>query len=484
MATFRSKVEHKYAYVYGKDRVSHNSLFDLKPRVSSSDSPLIACSEEYFAVPYDGGGGPVFLSKVDATGKVEQAQATAQCVNGHKAEVLSIKFSPFDPKLFATAGDDQVVQVWTVNEDDLSASVGTKLGSHAGAAKELAFHPLASNVVLSAGAEGDVMLWDVERGALSSKQTLSSAAHGIDWSNDGCLALLSCKDKCVRALDPRTADVAFEARPHAGARSFRAVWGPAVGDGRTMLSCGPARSGGREIVVFDSRDVSKPLFTKFVDAATGALMPHYCPETNCLWVWGRGDMNVRHYEVDASASSASDALFQAVEWRSTSKLPQVGFAALPRRCLDVQNLETARFLRLTNSTVETASFYVPRTDELKTFFNDDLYPPTKARRASIKAETWLDGEDAAPELDSLRPEGAPLLSERPVEVTILHTSMVNDALAIEEAQKQTDDATYKKLQALASQYEKYTPNTSMGGRAGVDAAPADDDAVGDDEWDD
>jgi hypothetical protein len=308
MATFRSKVEHKYAYVYGKDRVSHNSLFDLKPRVSSSDSPLIACSEEYFAVPYDGGGGPVFLSKVDATGKVEQAQATAQCVNGHKAEVLSIKFSPFDPKLFATAGDDQVVQVWTVNEDDLSASVGTKLGSHAGAAKELAFHPLASNVVLSA------------------------------------------------------------------ARSFRAVWGPAVGDGRTMLSCGPARSGGREIVVFDSRDVSKPLFTKFVDAATGALMPHYCPETNCLWVWGRGDMNVRHYEVDASASSASDALFQAVEWRSTSKLPQVGFAALPRRCLDVQNLETARFLRLTNSTVETASFYVPRTDELKTFFNDVSFP--------------------------------------------------------------------------------------------------------------
>ena len=68
---------------------------------------------------------------------------------------------------------------------------------------------------------------------------------------------------------------------------------------------------------------------------------------------------------------------------------------MPKQLCDVMDLEVAKFLRLTASTVERVQFHVSRTSELKQFFNDDIFAETRARVSSVDAASWAGGLGAA-----------------------------------------------------------------------------------------
>lgn len=158
---------------------------------------------------------------------------------------------------------------------------------------------------------------------------------------------------------------------------------------------------------------------------------------------------------------------------------------LPKASCDVMALEVNAFLRLTTTTVERVTFSVPRTAELKAFFNDDLFGQARAPLSAMDAESWANGENADPVLASLRPPSEPpLLSERVVEKKVLNTTIVNDRLTVERTNRAQDDATMDRLSALATQYEAHNLNRSMGAKPGVDAQHVDGGEVSDSEWDD
>lgn len=54
---------------------------------------------------------------------------------------------------------------------------------------------------------------------------------------------------------------------------------------------------------------------------------------------------------------------------------------------------------------------VPRTRT--EFFQDDIFSQTRALKAAFSSDEWLAGATRDPPLESLRPEGMPLLSEAP-----------------------------------------------------------------------
>lgn len=54
----------KYKHMFGTEHPKSGQFYNIKPNTSSMDSPLIACSDELWAVPYQGGGGPVYVSKL------------------------------------------------------------------------------------------------------------------------------------------------------------------------------------------------------------------------------------------------------------------------------------------------------------------------------------------------------------------------------------------------------------------------------------
>ena len=53
----------KFRHMHGKENTKEFTYFNLSPDLSAMDSPIVACDEKFWAVPYRGGGGPVYVSK-------------------------------------------------------------------------------------------------------------------------------------------------------------------------------------------------------------------------------------------------------------------------------------------------------------------------------------------------------------------------------------------------------------------------------------
>ena len=481
---FESGVKRKYKFLSALEQINHNCVYNLKP---STASPGVACSGRYWAIPYaSGGGGPVLVSPIGAVGKMEPTEAPRKCLVGHKAAVHRCAFSPFDDGLLCTASDDSYIKAFQVDGAEEVCSVeGTTVGSHAGGARELSFHPSAEGVLLSAGSDGGCCVWDVgaQKELCGCKVKGGATVTALDWTYDGASFLASCRDKALRLFDARTGREAWATEPHAGSRAFSALW---AGNSQVVLSAGPAQRGGREVAVLDARKPETALFRKLVDAQTGDLAPIYDEDSAVLWLWGRGDTSAKHYEIDATAATLDDAVHPGADWRTASPAgPHAAACALPKSTCDVMALEVIKFLRLTTSTVEQVTFSVPRTNELKAYYNDDLFHETRARMSSMDADSWAGGEDASPVLASRRPSSnPPLLSERVVQRKVLNTEVVNDRLATEKKDKDKDEAEMDRLAALATQYEKFNVNRSMGAKPGVDATVIDGGEVSESEWDD
>lgn len=57
-------------HVFGVETKGAKPVFNLSPLLTSLDGPILAASSSFWAVPWVGGGGPVYVSPVSAAGKV------------------------------------------------------------------------------------------------------------------------------------------------------------------------------------------------------------------------------------------------------------------------------------------------------------------------------------------------------------------------------------------------------------------------------
>lgn len=110
-----------------------------------------------------------------------------------------------------------------------------------------------------------------------------------------------------------------------------------------------------------------------------------------------------------------------------------------KNALNVRDVEFARGYRLTTNYIEPISFTVPRVKS--TFFQDDLFPPTRVLwRSSCSGARWLAGELGAALWVSLRPHDMPALSNgssstKPtvIKTASTATTMTSSGLNREEA---------------------------------------------------
>ena len=145
------------------------SCTKLNMDISAWDSNKVECSSAYFAVPMNGGGGPIGVFKHTDAGAFPQPEL----INHHKMSVLDMGFSPFDPLLMCSGGDDSTVNVWKLPEvgqgdsviggiKDLQPIATYAMGRKVGIVN---FHPTASNLVVSASIDKCVKIFDIEKGA-------------------------------------------------------------------------------------------------------------------------------------------------------------------------------------------------------------------------------------------------------------------------------------------------------------------------------
>ncbi|KAL8187380.1 UNVERIFIED_CONTAM: Coronin-1B [Gekko kuhli] len=200
----------------------------------------------------------------------------------------------------------------------------------------------------------------------------------------------SCKDKSVRIVDPRRGQVVAEKeKAHEGARPMRAIF---LADGK-IFTTGFSCMSERQLALWDPENLEEPMALQELDLSNGALLPFYDPDTNVVYVCGKGDSSIRYFEITAEAPYIH---FLNV---FTSKEPQRGMGWMPKRGLDVNKCEIAKFYKLHERKCEPIIMTVPRKSDL---FQDDLYPDTAGPEAAMEAEEWVAGKTAAPVLISLR----------------------------------------------------------------------------------
>lgn len=165
--------------------------------------------------------------------------------------------------------------------------------------------------------------------------------------------------------------------------------------------------------------LNDPIVMVELDTSNGVMFPLYDPDTNLVFLCGKGDSVIRYFEVcilwhlavraDLNHSFYFEIHFSQVtpeapfvHFISTfqSSDPQRGIGMMPKRGCDVNTCEIAKFYRLTNNGLcQVISFTVPRRSEL---FQEDLYPDTLSDEPPNTAEEWVEGTDAEPILVSLK----------------------------------------------------------------------------------
>lgn len=500
MAAFGAKHESasgpgagRYKHVFGKENPKNKTYFNLQLTSVATEGPLISCSSAYWAVPFAGGGGPVYVSTHEAFGKVEPGCAV---LNGaHKSAVQDMVFSPFNPSLLATGSLDGTLALWDCSASTPSTPTAI-LSPHRNSVRSILFHPSIPSLLASASLDQSIKLFDMgegrsrEVGAVNLESSGSEAiVNNMSYDYEGGLLAVACRDKAVRICDPRASQAVVTTLSSASSlgRSSRLAWGIA-GNSNALLTASSLSGGQRTLALWDARyERAQPVLQKVVDNSSGQLHLLLDDSTGLCFLVGKGDTVVKCFESTflEEVAAASEELPVSVDKASefqTSREPFAGVCMLPKSSCDVASIEVARILKLTPDSVVPLSFFVPRNDQLREFFQDDLFPPVRNYsddHDKATVEDWVSGvKSFPPELKSLQPEGMVPLSQRPVDNNRRGSAKADayrEQLQREEEERRRREQEFQRLETLATQYAAANPNTSMGGGAGGEVA--------DEEWD-
>lgn len=386
-----SKVRHVYCEAPKQER----AYTDLRVSSATGDHGYIKANGEFFAFPVTSGGGALTVVPLSACGKLSPCLPV---LDGHRGAVLDFDFNPFHEHVLASGGDDCSVKLWRIPQGGLTENLVEPLVNMAGAQGHqkkvsiVTFHPSASGILATGSGDATVKVWDAQRGeCVSTCRASEQLVQDVAWSYDGGMLASSCKDKMMRVLDPRSGEVAQQVQAHDGAKTSKLVW---LGGSGRLCSVGFTRSSKRQFKVWDPRALEQPLATCDIDQGSGALMPFFDAGTNVLYLAGKGDGNVRFYEM----TDADPYQFHVGDFRGSS--PARGMCMVPKRHCDVGRCEVARLLRLTKDAVEPLSFICPRKSDQ---FQADLFPDAPGSFPALSADDFVDGNDAPPVLASLDP---------------------------------------------------------------------------------
>uniref|UniRef100_A0A8C4QWC0 Coronin n=2 Tax=Eptatretus burgeri TaxID=7764 RepID=A0A8C4QWC0_EPTBU len=394
----------KFRHVYG--RTTSHGTYEAIP-ISSGVGGVHGCdvNPQFIAVVTEAGGGGAFIIlPLSHHGRIDPL---CPRVCGHRRSVLDVKWNPFNDYVIASCSEDATVCVWEIPEGGLRCNLTKPLCTLVGHVRRVSliqWHPTASGLLFTAGYDNKVLLWCVEESSIPVRLIAchTDVVLSLSFNVDGSLFATSCRDRRLRVVDSRTGAVLQEKC----CTNHRVNLVAFLGNLKRLVTTGVSQWNSRQLLLWDQEHLSEPLVKEEVDGLSGLLFPFYDADTRMLYVAGKGDGNIRYYELN------EDKPFLVFLGEFRSPLPQKGLGTMPKRGLDVGACEVYRFYRvvITKSLIEPISMIVPRKSDI---FQEDLYPKTASSEPALTAEQWLSGVNRSPVLVSLMKNYKPTVPMEP-----------------------------------------------------------------------
>lgn len=391
---FRGIRSSKFRHVYGSPAKRDRCYENIKITKNAHDSQFCAVNPKFVAVVTEVAGGGAFLVlPIDHTGRLD---FNTSRVTGHRGPVLDIKWNPFNDNIIASCSDDCTIKLWYIPDTGLSIHLTDwliDLHGHKRRVGYIEWHPTAENILVSAGFDHLMIVWDIGRGeAITVIDCHPDVIYSMSFNRDGSFIATTCKDKKLRVIDPRTGVVKAEGMCHAGMKASKVTY---LGSTGRLLTTGFSRHSDRQLAVWSQENLSQPLTVENVDSSSGVLFPYYDHDTRIVFLAGKGDGNIRYYEV------VDEAPWLHYLNQFLSGSPQRGLGFMPKRGCEVAQCEIFRFYKLhtTKGMCEPVSMIVPRKSDQ---FQDDLFPDTGAPVPAITAQEWISGKNSMPTLMSMK----------------------------------------------------------------------------------
>ncbi|XP_054468665.1 coronin-1C-A [Anoplopoma fimbria] len=383
----------KFRHVFGQAVRNDQCYDDIRVSRVTWDSSFCAVNPKFVAIIIDASGGGAFLVlPLQKSGRIDKVYPT---VCGHTGPVLDIDWCPHNDLVIASGSEDCTIMVWQIPENGLVTPLSEPvvvLEGHSKRVGIVSWHPTARNVLLSAGCDNQIIIWNVGTGEamINLEDMHPDVIFSVSWNRNGSLLCTACKDKKVRVIDPRKRKIVAEKdKAHEGARPMRAIF---LANGN-IFTTGFSRMSERQLALWKADNMDEPICVQEMDSSNGVLLPFYDPDTNVVYLCGKGDSSIRYFEI------TDEAPFVHYLSTFTTKEPQRGMGYMPKRGLDVNKCEIARFYKLHERKCEPIIMTVPRKSDL---FQDDLYPDTAGPDPALEAEEWFAGKNGGPILISLK----------------------------------------------------------------------------------
>ncbi|VDK87748.1 unnamed protein product [Onchocerca ochengi] len=288
--------------------------------------------------------------------------------------------------------------VWLIPQNGLIRTINepaVELCGHQKRVNTLAWHPTASNILLTAGGENKLLIWNVGTGeALLEISGHPDMIWSVSFNYDGSRFVTTSKDRKIRVIDSHTGEVLYQGNGHEGVKPQRAIF---LKDGR-IFTTGFTKRSERLYALRTQENLDEPLIQEELDTSNGVLFPLYDEDSGLVYLAGKGDCAIRYYEVN------NEYPFVHYINTYTTSEPQRGIAFMPKLGLNSNENEIARIYKVTTKgIVDELQFFVPRKSDL---YQADLYPDTRSHVPALTAEQFIGGQNAPPNLVPVNPDAA------------------------------------------------------------------------------
>lgn len=375
--------------------------------MTSGESTYAKANGIFFAVGKQGGGGPVYIQRLDQPGRFK---ANAPLLSVQKGKIIDLDFHPFIDNMLATAGEDCKIHVTQFPMTGLTETItkpNVSIGGHSKKISLIQFNPTAKSIIASGAYDKTVKIFNIETSSMVNNfGEIQDNIYSLEWNKNGSMLAITSKQRSsdpnskssivkLSLFDPRNSKetcISFEAFD--GIKSSKCFWVPSF---NWIGAVGFSKSARRMLKIWDPRNYEKPLYQHVVDQQSSILCPKMDYDLNVLYLAGKGDSTISYWEL----ANDEKLVHSLSAYRDT--LPQKGGAWVAKRGLDVFKCEVQRFLKLTNNSIQPISFIVPRKSG-QDIFQDDIYPDCFAGKAALTSNEWINGENKDPITMSMNPD--------------------------------------------------------------------------------